>query len=379
MAAWVSHPFAAPQEKLPIRHGAPPLRRPGKHDGPMLAAEATEVVEEYLAAQTAMTEARKADLQHLADRDVLVVGGTGSGIGGAISLALLNLGSPRTLTVISRDLRQSKEFYMGELVARLADNLHFGNRFWWSNEGVSSDGAGFDSILEGLKSRGAQNIVYFNCVAAASSGVREGFPEVFVKDIDDGGLFQWRLPTLTDREVHATTHIMGTMATAFPRRLAANGVTTSLSIYADWRGSLDVISRDPSRAEYGRQGPYSTSLFLPKDVIQAEVRSAFGTAENMIDIFYPMMRTRALRFIPGGHLGALLNSNLMRRESIREKGVPELAVESLAIASNALRYGVDNPFPRLDASDAALIEWYYEVLLRLTNDESSPFFFRYWV
>lgn len=110
MAAWVSHPFAAPQEKLPIRHGAPPLRRPGKHDGPMLAAEATEVVEEYLAAQTAMTEARKADLQHLADRDVLVVGGTGSGIGGAISLALLNLGSPRTLTVISRDLRQSKEF-----------------------------------------------------------------------------------------------------------------------------------------------------------------------------------------------------------------------------------------------------------------------------
>ena len=99
----------------------------------------------------------------------------------------------------------------------------------------------------------------------------------------------------------------------------------------------------------------------------------------MLDIFYPMMRTRALPFIPGALTMANINDKLMQREGIRRRDVPELALGALERVGQALTAGYDNPFPRLDAHDAHLDEWMFEIAARLNNDENSDFYYKRWV
>ncbi|MCB0035596.1 MAG: hypothetical protein KDE51_16300, partial [Anaerolineales bacterium] len=126
-------------------------------------------------------------------------------------------------------------------------------------------------------------------------------------------------------------------------------------------------------------GAYSTSLYLPKDILQAATRAAYGKERTTLDIFYPMMRTRALPFIPGALMMANINTNLMEREGVRMIGVPELALGALDHVGQALRDKTYNPFPRLDSHDAYLDEWLYEVAARMNNDENSDFYFKRWV
>jgi hypothetical protein len=172
---------------------------------------------------------------------------------------------------------------------------------------------------------------------------------------------------------------MGEMAVAFPAGLEANGIGVEAAVYADWRGSLDKISRDPAQREYGRQSAYSTSLYLPKDELQAATRAGYGAGQKVIDIFYPMMRTRALPFIPGGMTMANVQQKLMEKEGIRWIEVPELALGALEVVGRTLTQGYDNPFPRLDSHDAHLDEWFYEVVQRLNTTENSDFYYKRWM
>ena len=184
---------------------------------------------------------------------------------------------------------------------------------------------------------------------------------------------------LSEKEIEITKFVMGDMAVQFPRVLEANGIAVEAAVFADWRGSLDKASRDPNLREYGRQGAYSASLYLPKDILQEATRAAYGSGKVMLDIFYPMMRTRALPFIPGGMMMANLNETLMKKEGVRHRQVPELALAALDKAGQALTQGYDNPFPRLDNHDAHLDEWLFEVSARLNNDEDSEFYYKRWV
>jgi hypothetical protein len=240
-------------------------------------------------------------------------------------------------------------------------------------------GKPLENIIAALKEAGADRVVYFNTVAAALSGLQPGMPPVFIKDYDAHGMFQWQLMPLTEKEIESTKFVMGTMAVEFPQVLAENGVAVEASVFADWRGSLDKASRDPHQREYGRQGAYSTSLYLPKDILQAAAHSAYGTGRKVLDIFYPMMRTRALPFIPGGMMMSYLNETLMNKEGIRRLDVPELALAALDRVGKALTQGYDNPFPRLDAHDAPLDEWMFEVALRLNDNEDSDFYYKRWI
>ena len=72
-------------------------------------------------------------------------------------------------------------------------------------------------------------------------------------------------------------------------------------------------------------------------------------------------------------------AELMKREGIRRIDVPELALAMLDRIGRAIDEGYDNPFPRLDAHEAPLDLWFYEVVQRLNEDENSEFFFRKWI
>ena len=172
---------------------------------------------------------------------------------------------------------------------------------------------------------------------------------------------------------------MGEMAVRFPAVLESNGIGVEASVFADWRGSLDKVSRDPAQREYGRHGAYSSSLYLPKEYLQEDARTAFGTKRKVLDIFYPMMRTRALPLIPGGLTIAAVNEKIMQMEGVRRLDVPELALKGLDFVGKALTQGYDNPFPRTDAHDAHLDEWMFEVVARLNDDENSDFYYKRWL
>ncbi|MBU0508665.1 hypothetical protein KKH27_07515, partial [bacterium] len=141
----------------------------------------------------------------------------------------------------------------------------------------------------------------------------------------------------------------------------------------------DVLSRDPESSAYGRQGPYSTSLYLPKEFLQADTIKAYGHGRIVLDCFLPVMRTRALGFIPGATPQWHLLCRLMDLSGIRRRDVPELALGVLDQIARASAGGPYNPFPRLDDHESPLDEWYRQVVLRLNNDENSEFFWKEWM
>jgi hypothetical protein len=379
MTAVIS-PFAQPDPTLPIVEGAPQVSRPTPEQIEAYPAEAQALVDSIRADQQARLAAGQFNLDWLAGRHILLAGATGPGLGGALAAAILGQGQAASLTILGRDLKRSLNFETGRVMADMAAAAGFGDRFQWLNGGMGIEGKELDEILAALKSAGAKRVVYFNTVAAALSGLQPGMPPVFVKDINvEGELFQWQLTPLNEKQLFITKYIMGEMAVAFPSVLEANGIGVDVAVYADWRGSLDKASRDPSLREYGRQSAYSTSLYLPKDVLQAATRAAYGTGQKVIDIFYPMMRTRALPFIPGGMTMANVQQKLMEKEAIRWIEVPELALNALDVVGKTLTEGYDNPFPRLDSHDAHLDEWFYEIVQRLTTNENSDFYYKRWM
>jgi len=378
MTALIS-PFAKADPTLPIREGAPQITRPTKEEIEAFPAEAQKLLTDNWAAQKPLLEAGQYNLKWLEGRHILLAGATGPGLGGALETAIMGVGTAASVTVVARDLSRSLGYETGKAMQAQAEAAGWGQRFHWLNEGMGMEGKPLENILQALKESGAERVVYFNTVAAAISGMLPGMPPVFIKDFDENGLFQWQLTPLTEKEIEITKFVMGDMAVKFPAVLEANGIAVEAAVFADWRGSLDKASRDPSLREYGRQGAYSTSLYLPKDILQEYTRAMIGSGKTVLDIFYPMMRTRALPFIPGGMMMANLNETLMKKEGIRRRDVPELAVAALHRVGQALTEGYDNPFPRTDDHDSHLDEWLFEVSARLNNDEDSEFYYKRWV
>ncbi len=375
---WPS-PFTKPIPGVTIHEGTPPVTRPTKEEVAAFPEQAKVLLDETWAAQQEILGQKGRDLSWMAGKHFLLAGATGPGLGGALATAIQNsLPDTSTLTVVGRDLSRSLGYQTGHLMQTRAEAANLGRRFHWLNVSMDLDGKGFQTIVAALQDAGAERIIYVNTVAAASSGLLPGAAPVYIPDVDQNGLCQWQLPALDERAIATTKFVMGELAVKFVDALEAAGIAVELAVFADWRGSLDHISRDPSRPEYGRQGSYSTSLYLPKDIIQEAVSEAYRSSKKMIDIFYPVMRTRALGLIPGGTTMSYLYAHLMRQEGIRRIDLPELALNTLQVMGQVLTQGYDNPFPRLDAYEMPLDEWFYEVLARLNNDQDSDFYYKRW-
>lgn len=378
MATHLPSPFATPDPDLPIREGAPAITRPSKEEIAEFPGEAQKLLEHNWSAQAPLLESNSYNLDWVEGRHFLLAGATGPGLGGAFATALLGLNKAASVTVLGRDLSRSLNYETGKAMQTQAETQEMGSKFHWLNDGMALEGAALESLLQALKEAGAERVVYINTVAAALSGLLPGMPPVFVKDVDEHGLFQWQLRPLTEKEIEITRFVMGEMAVRFPTVLEEHGIGVEASVFADWRGSLDKASRDPNQREYGRHGAYSTSLYLPKEYLQEAARSAFGSKRVVVDIFYPMMRTRALPLIPGGMTIANLNEKLMALEGVRHIDIPELALMGLDFVGKAVTDGYDNPFPRADHHDMHLDEWMFEIMARLTNDEDSDFYYKLW-
>lgn len=373
----MTNPFSNPQPGLRVKPGGPPIQMPTQEEAEAYPAEAASIIAGIRAAQAAAGQYR---LDWARGRHFVIAGGTGSGFGGCVAQAVLSLvGDTGSVTVVSRDPSRSIAYETGVLMQGEAARGRMGGRFHWINYGLASEGKKFNRIVTALREAGADRVVYVNAVAAAHSGLLPGFPPVYVKDFDEEGLFQWKLLPLDERAVEATRIPMGELAASFPRALEAAGVTVEATVFSDWRGSLDRSSRDPASPDYGRQGPYSTSLYLPKEIIRAATVGALGTGRTVIDVFLPVMRTRAMGLIPGGALMPRLFDRIMAMEGIRRVDVPELALAALDRTGLALSGGSFNPFPRLDLHEAALDLWFIEVLTRLNDDPASEFNFKRWI
>jgi hypothetical protein len=374
-------PFACPSPGLRIKQGGPPLRRPEPAEVAAFPEGARSLVEGTTKSQAASLERGFYSLDWVDGRHFLLLGGTGSGVGGALAVAVLTLlGASGSLTIVARDLKRSLGYQSALLLKEKADQAGLGERFQWLNTGAALEGERFDQIVQAVKEAGADRVVYVNTVAAAMSGLLPGYPPVFVKDVDEEGLFEWELTPLDERSIEATKYTMGTMAVEMPDALEKAGIEVEVAAFADWRGSVDLGSRDPASPDYGRQGAYSTSLYLPKEIIQAATSAAYLAGDRpTIDCFLPVMKTQALSMVPGAMAMACLYETLMEKEGIRLVEPSELALGMLDRLGRALRGESDNPFPRLDMHEASLDIWFLEVLTRLNEDESSDFYFKRWI
>lgn len=377
-------PYARPRDGVRVVQGVPAPERPDRDTRDALEArlktEAAELVESTTKEQAALSQY---DLGWLKDRHVVLAGATGQGLGGALAAAIMpRLGEKGTLTAIARDVRFSLGYYSADALKTKAEEHKLGERFRFSDRGLALDGPAFDDLVATLKDLKASDVVYLNMVAAANSGVMPGAPPIYVVDVDKDGLFQWELPPLNDKQVELSRFVMGEMATQFPATLAKAGVTTAVEGYAGWRGSHDKISRLPEREEYGRQGAYSGSLWLPKDVLDTYIdeANAGDTRGRVVQVhMFPIMRTRALAFIPGGMAMAGVIENLMKREGIAVRSIPDLAMSMLDRLGKAVAGKAPAPWQFHDTHEIPLDGWFEHVVRRLTNDEASPYHFKKWI
>jgi hypothetical protein len=274
-------PFGQPAPGLRIREGTPALTRPSKEEVAAFPAEAQKLLTNTWSAQQPLLASGRYDLGWVAGRHILLAGGTGPGLGGAFAAALLGVGNAASVTVLGRDLSRSLNYETGTAMQAKANEAGLGERFHWLNDGMAMEGAPLESLLAALRKANVDRVVYFNTVAAALSGLLPGTPPVYIKDVDEQGLFQWQLLPLGEREIATTKFVMGEMAVNFPAVLEANGIEVEASVFADWRGSLDKVSRDPAQREFGRHGAYSTSLYLPKETLQEATRAAYGSKRKV--------------------------------------------------------------------------------------------------
>ena len=356
------------------------IPRPSAEEAAKLPVQSKQLLDRTSIQQDVFLRTGDFKADWMKGRHFLIAGGTGPGLGGAIESAVRRFTEKEgSVTVLARDLSKSLGYEMGKHMRQQAQEAGFENRYHLSNEGMSIDGPAFENTLQALREAGARDIIYINCVAAAMSGLLPGYPPIYVKDVDSEGLFQWRLNPITEAAIENTRYIMGRLAVQFPRVLEEHGFRVAATCYIDWRGSLDVLSRDPETTAYGRQGPYSTSLYLPKEFLQSDTIQSYGHGRTVIDCFLPVMKTRALSFIPGATPKYYLFNRLMELSGIRRREVPELALSVLDQIGRAVSGGPFNPFPRLDDHEAPLEEWYLQIVLRLTNDEDSEFYWKHWI
>ncbi|NNE08828.1 MAG: hypothetical protein HKN20_09750 [Gemmatimonadetes bacterium] len=372
-------PFAKADPDLRIKEGAPPLLRPTRDAIARFPDEANRLIDRTWAVQDAFLEKTTYDLRWMENKHFLLAGATGAGLGCALACAVLhNLGSEGSLTIIARDLKKSIGFETGRRMKELAEELGLANRFHWVNSGLAIEGDGLADTLSMLREAGADRVIYANTVAAAHSGLLPDCPPIYVKDIDEEGLFQWKLEPLDSRMLDMTRYTMGELAVHFAHVLELEGIKVEATAFADWRGSLHREGRHPESLEYGKNGAYSASLALPKDFLQEEAAKAHGTGRVVVDFFYPIMRTRALGFIPGGIAMSRVYDKLMKLYEVPRIDIPELAVATLDYLGKAIQSRRYNPFPRLDAHEHTLDLWFFDVIQKLNNRKDSPFYYKHW-
>ncbi|MCB0181502.1 MAG: hypothetical protein KDI62_24960, partial [Anaerolineae bacterium] len=222
----LTSPFAKPFPGVPVREGAPPLSRPTKEEIAAFPAEAQQLLDQTWTEQASLLD--QFNLDWLEGRHVLLAGATGPGLGGALATAILGVGKVASLTLLSRDLKKSLNFETGKVMEAQAEKS--GLCFRWLNDGMALEGRPLENLLATLKENGAERVVYFNTVAAALSGLLPGMPSVFVKDVDEEGLFQWQLTPLDEKAIEVTKFVMGEMAVRFPQVLEDNGVAVEASV-----------------------------------------------------------------------------------------------------------------------------------------------------
>ena len=373
--------YSALTEGIRVKVGGPRVGRLRKEGLEGLRKEGKELVDRSRREWAGYwKEGLCGSLKGLEGKHFLIIGGSGNGLGSAMVFGVLELiRGGGSLMMVSRDIEMSLGYVASEYLMGVEEGLS--GRLSWSNEGLDLlRGKGLERILEHLKVVGAKRVIYINTVASAISGMLPGKEKVYIKDVDDAGLFQWDLKELSEKEVERTKGIMGDMAVLLVEILEREGFEVEASIFADWRGSLDKVSRDESYREYGRNGAYSTSLHLPKEVIQEAVldnyRSGKNVGSKMIDIFYPVMKTRALSYIPGGMMMARILDHLMGGEGF---SVNELGLKGLECIRRLI-FGEDgNPFPRLDLREVEYELWYYEIIRGLNEKEGSEFYYKNWI
>jgi hypothetical protein len=373
-------PFAKPAEDLRTKDYSMPVTRPSAEEVAKFPEQARALLDRIVSQQDVFLTGGTFKLDWMRGHHFLLAGATGPGLGGAIEGAVRRFTAKEgSVTVLARDLSKSVGYEMARQMTERADEAGFGTRYHHMNDGMAADGPLFGKIVDALRNAGAKEVIYVNTVAAAASGLLPGYPPIYVKDVDEQGLFQWKLTPLSEQAIETTRTVMGKLAVAFPRALEAAGFKVLVTCYIDWRGSLDVLSRDPQSSAYGRQGPYSTSLYLPKEFLQADTIQAYGHGRVVLDCFLPVMRTRALGFLPGATPQWYLLNRLMDLSGIRRRDVPELALGVLDQIGRAISGGPYNPFPRLDDHESPLDEWYWQIALRLNDEEDSEFHWKQWI
>ena len=373
-------PYAHPDPNLRIKKFSHLVPRPTAEQVAKFPEEATALLERIWTRQSELISYGQFDLDWMRGKHFLLAGATGPGLGGALESAARRFTVvDGSVTVLARDLSKSLGFVMGQQMTERAKKAGFEERYHFINKGMDIKGPTLEAIITALHEAGAKEVIYINGIAAAFSGMLPGYPPVYVKDVDKEGLFQYELQPLTDQQIETTRYIMGIMAVEFPRHLEDAGIKVEATCYLDWRGSLDVISRDPESVFYGRQGPYSTSLYLPKQFLKADTIQAYGHGRKVIDCYLPVMRSRAIGFIPGATPQAHIAQKMMDISNVRVRDVPELALGVLDQIGKAVSGGIFNPFPRLDDHEVPLEEWYWQIVQRLTNDEASEFYWKKWV
>jgi hypothetical protein len=373
-------PFARPHPGLRVKDYQAVVPRPTAEEVARFPEDARALLDRIWTRHNELIPYGQYGLDWIRGRHFVLAGATGPGLGGAIESAVRRFTAvDGSVTVLARDLSRSIGFEMGKQMVERAEKMGHGARYHLSNDGMALDGAPFEWVINSLKASGAKEVIYINGVAAAMAGMLPDMPPIYVKDVDADGLFQYKLGQLTDQQIENTRHIMGRLAVEFPQALAAAGIKVRVTCYIDWRGSLDVISRDPESPFYGRQGPYSTSLYLPKEFLQADTIKAYGHGRIVLDAFLPVMRTRALGFIPGAIPQAFISEKMMKLSGIRHRDVPELALGTLDQIGRALSGSAYNPFPRLDDHEIPLEEWYWQIVQRLCDDPESEFYWKKWI
>jgi hypothetical protein len=140
-------PFARVEPGMRIKEGAPAIQRPTKEQIEGFPDEANNLIDESWKDQKALIDAGSYDTSWLDGQHLVIVGGTGRGLGGAVSvIGLHNLDRLGSLTVIGRDMKRSMEFSFGTaLQERAADHA---DKFHWLNDGISVEGDGFNAIVD---------------------------------------------------------------------------------------------------------------------------------------------------------------------------------------------------------------------------------------
>jgi hypothetical protein len=370
-------PYAKPFAGLEIREGGPLLKRSSRDELQKFPAEAKEIIEGIRREQS--SQKNDFALDWMRKRNFLLCGATGYGLGACLAACVLdNIGPEGSLTIVSRDLKNSFNYHTALYLQETAAAK--GVKFTWANTGLSSDDNGFKTLAGILRKQG-RDFIYVNTVAHAFSGLLPGMAPVYVKDLDEsGGLIQWKLQELSEKQVGVNREMMGGTSVAVPAALEREGLCADVSVFCDWRGTLDKISRVPDAAEYGRQGAYSTSLFLSKDIIQRYVmENPDRKGRIILDAFFPIMDTPALLFLPGGRLIRDLMKKIMEKNGQRPKPVSAVALELWHLVGHYIGRKMFNPFPRLDCYESQFDLPFFYLLERLNSDESSEFYYRKWI